>query len=177
MRTLLFTGTALLLLTACAADVPAEYDAQPAAMEAAQQPARLADHGPDHHILVPAAEIAWRAGPGSLAAGAEFAVLEGDPSQEGVFTMRIRMPDGFHIAPHSHPNVERVTVLSGVFNLGTGETVDRAATRPLHPGTYASMPPGMTHYVFTEGETEIQLTSVGPWVINYVNPDDDPRNH
>lgn len=133
------------------------------------------DPGPDRHLMFQTGDIDWQDGPGSLAPGAQFSVLEGDPGAEGVFTLRIRMPDGYQIAPHWHPNVERLTVLSGVFRLGSGEAVDPAATTPLAAGSYTSMPPGMRHFAITEGETVIQLTSVGPWVVNYVNPEDDPR--
>ena len=76
--------------------------------------------------LYPMAEIQWKSGPASLPAGAKFAVLEGDPSKEGFFTMRLWLPDGFKIPPHSHPKVEHITVISGTFNLGMG---DRKSTR------------------------------------------------
>ena len=57
-------------------------------------------------------------------------VLEGDPAREGVFTMRLRLPDGFEVRPHWHTQVEHVTVISGTLYLGVGERYDRAATRP-----------------------------------------------
>lgn len=133
------------------------------------------DPGPDQHLTYTSSDVEWREGPGSLEPGAHFAVLEGDPSAEGVFTLRIRMPDGYRISPHWHPNVERVTVLSGTFHLGSGETFDPALATPLTAGSYTSMPPGMRHFAVTEGETIVQLTSIGPWVIHYVDPDDDPR--
>jgi len=141
----------------------------------AQDHARPADVGPAEHLLYTPADVPWREGPGSLEAGAEMAVLEGDPSAPGVFTMRLRLPDGFRIAPHWHPNVERVTVISGAFLLGSGERVDPAGVQRLYPGAYTSMPPGMRHYAIAEGETVIQLTSVGPWLIHYVREEDDPR--
>lgn len=122
-------------------------------------------------------DVEWEEGPGSFDEGSEFAVLEGDPGEEGYFAMQIKMPDGFVINPHTHPNVERVTVLQGTFNLGMGEEeVDEDATEAYPEGTYVSMPPGMAHFAIAEGETIIQLTSVGPWEIDYIDPDDDPRN-
>ncbi len=30
---------------------------------------------------------------------------------------------------------------------------------------------GIVHYAIAEGETVIQLTSVGPWIINYIDPE------
>lgn len=85
------------------------------------------------------------------------------------------MPDGYVIPPHWHPVQERVTVLSGTFHLGQGKAVNRQAAQALAPGSYFSLAPRMTHFAVAEGETVIQLTSMGPWQINYVNPADDPR--
>jgi len=135
----------------------------------------VTDPGPDHHITYRPGDIEWQDGPASLEEGAQYAVLEGDPGQPGVFTMRLKLPDGFHIAPHTHPGVERVTVISGTFLLGHGTSGDRESAMPLPTGTYTSMPPGMQHYAYAQGETIVQLTSVGPWEIDYINPDDDPR--
>ena len=45
----------------------------------------------------------------------------------------------------------------------------------LEEGALFAMPPGMAHYVFTEEETVVQLSSVGPWGITYLNAADDPR--
>lgn len=160
---LLLTSLLALFLIACA----------PVAQ--VQSETHIADEGPARHLTYTPEEVGWQAGPGSFEEGSQFAVLEGDPGEAGVFTMQIKMPNGFVINPHWHPNVERVTVLRGTFHLGSGEEVDRNAAEALPTGTYTSMPPEMTHYAIAEGETVIQLTSVGPWVINYVNEEDDPR--
>ena len=85
------------------------------------------------------------------------------------------MPDGYVIPPHWHPVQERVTVLSGTFHLGEGQTVNRQQTQALAAGSYFTLAPQMNHFGVMEGETVIQLTSIGPWQINYVNPADDPR--
>lgn len=138
--------------------------------------AKLTDKGPEHHLLYQPGEIDWKEGPASLDPGAEVAVLEGNPGEPGFFNLRIKMPDGFTISPHWHPKAERVTVISGIFHLGSGEELDRDVTKPLKPGSYTSLPPEMHHFAIAEGETVIQLTSIGPWEINYVNPEDDPRN-
>lgn len=138
---------------------------------------KIPDKGPNHHLLYQPEEIIWQDGPASLERGAQMAVLEGNPNEPGVFTMRIKIPDGFYILPHWHPNVERVTVISGTFRLGSGEKLDKEAAKPLSPGSYTSMPPGMRHFAIAEGETVVQLTSIGPWEINYVNPEDDPRKN
>lgn len=122
------------------------------------------------------AEVKWKDGPGSLPAGAKFAVLEGDPAKEGPFVMRLWLPDGFRIQPHWHPKVERITVVSGTFNLGMGEKFDQSATREMPAGTFGYWPAGMRHFAWASGETVLQLHGTGPWMITYVNPADDPRN-
>lgn len=146
-----------------------------AAGAATAHEAPAADKGPPQHVTHHADAIEWGPGPASLEAGARMAVLEGDPSAPGVFTMRVHLPDGFRIAPHWHPRPERVTVLSGTFLLGAGETVDPDAAMALEAGAYTAMPPGMRHYAIARGETVIQVTSTGPWQITYVDPADDPR--
>ena len=124
----------------------------------------------------PPAEIQWKDGPPSLPPGAKIAVLEGDPAKEGMFVMRVRVPDGFHIPAHTHPKPERVTVIQGTFKLAMGDKLKPADARSLPAGTYGVWPAGMVHEVWTEGETIVQFHGMGPWVINYVNPADDPRN-
>jgi len=120
--------------------------------------------------------IEWKPGPPSLPAGAKMAVLEGDPTKEGPFVMRLQVPAGYHIAPHTHPKTERVTVISGTMLLAMGDNLDRSAAKTLNAGTYAFWPAGMKHTAWFDGATTIQLHGIGPWQINYVNPADDPRN-
>lgn len=133
------------------------------------------DKGPDKAIIVKPGDIQWKDGPPSFEAGSQMAVLEGSPGESGFFNLRIKLPDGFRISPHWHPRVERVTVISGSVRLGHGEKFDREATELLNAGSYVSLPPKMVHYAVTEGETVVQLTTIGPWEIHYVNPKDDPR--
>jgi len=121
------------------------------------------------------ADVEWKDGPGSLASGARFAVLEGDPAREGLFTMRLRLPGGFHIAPHFHSGVEHVTVISGTFHVGMGEKFEKGKARSMAAGAFGHWPPGMRHFAFTEGETVLQLHGMGPWTVTYLNPADDPR--
>ncbi|HEY2143327.1 MAG TPA: cupin domain-containing protein, partial [Candidatus Udaeobacter sp.] len=79
--------------------------------------------------LYPPTTIEWKPGPPSLPAGAKMAVLEGDPTKEGPFVMRLQAPAGYHIAPHTHPKTERVTVISGTMLLAMGDNLDRSAAK------------------------------------------------
>src|SRR5262245_55522400 len=74
-------------------------------------------------------QLQWKNGPPSLPRGAKLAVLEGNPSAEGPFTMRLKFPNGYRIPPHTHPKTERLTVISGTFRLGMGEKFDEKALR------------------------------------------------
>jgi len=117
----------------------------------------------------------WKDGPPSLPPGAKIAVLEGDPTKPGPFVFRVQVPDGYKIAPHTHPKPERVTIISGSFHLGMGERFDPKHATTLPAGTYGTWPAGMKHFVWVEGETIVQFHGDGPWQIEYVNPADDPR--
>src|SRR3546814_14321955 len=86
-----------------------------------------------------------------------------------------RSPAGYKIPPTSHPRPELGTVISRAFHVGMGETADAAKAWRLPAGSYFSFDPGMNHYAHVEEESVVQLSSVGPWAINYVNKADDPR--
>jgi len=136
------------------------------------------DHAADatgHRIYTPD-QIEWKDASNSLPPGARVAILDGDPNKSGPFAMRLKFPDGYRVMPHWHPMTERVTVISGTLNLGFGDQFDQSATHPLPPGTYGYWTPGVHHFAWMKGETVLQLNSIGPWKINYVNPADDPRN-
>lgn len=127
------------------------------------------------HTIVGASDIKWSSAPPSIPAGAQAAVLYGNPGKEGLFALRLKLPKGYALAPHTHPKPEVVTVISGTFRLGMGETADRSKAQPLGAGSFLALPPGMAHFGFTDEETVIQLNSTGPWTLTYVNPNDDPR--
>ena len=133
-----------------------------------------AAHAAGHHVLTLPDAVKWE-DTKMLPPGAKVAVLEGDPQKDGFFTMRVKLPDGYRIPPHSHPCPERVTVLSGTFHLGAGERFDQSSGKALPAGSYTSMPAEMRHYAWSTGETIVQLSTIGPWGITYVNPADDPR--
>lgn len=128
----------------------------------------------DGYTMVTPSDLEW--GPvGSMAPGAQISVIEGDLAQEGPFTMRLRLPADYLIAPHIHPAYERVTVLSGTFHFAHGEKVDRDKASALPEGSVAIMSPGDPMFGYTEEEVVIQLHGTGPWGIEYLDPDDDPR--
>src|SRR4051794_21113197 len=77
------------------------------------------------HVVVPADKVEWGPAPPVLPAGAQLAVLEGNPGETGTITMRLRLPANYNIPAHWHSMTERVTVLSGAFHVGMGNKLDR----------------------------------------------------
>jgi len=134
-------------------------------------PALAAD---EHKVLTPK-DVKWAPAPASVPKGAQAATIYGDPSKEGQFALRLKLPKGYHIPPHSHPKPEVVTILSGTLRLGEGATADQSKAKPLPAGSFFAMAPGMQHYVYADEETVLQLNSIGPWALTYVNAKDDPR--
>jgi quercetin dioxygenase-like cupin family protein len=121
-------------------------------------------------------DMKWVDGPASLPKGAKTVVLEGDPTKAGEFVLRVKLPDGMKIMPHTHPKDERVTVLAGTLYLGMGDTFDETKAKAMPAGSYGKTGAGMKHFGFVKGETVLQLHGTGPWAVVYVNPADDPRN-
>lgn len=157
MRTLLIIGAACL-----------------AANTAGAQSATKAAHHKAEAIVVPAGTATWGPAPAILPAGATLAVLEGDPTKPGRYTMRLSMPANYRIPPHTHKAWEHVTVLEGSFNVGMGARFDAAGGVELKAGSFGALPPGMQHFAWTTAPAVIQLHGEGPWGLTYVNPADDP---
>ena len=130
----------------------------------------------EQHIVLNPADLKWGDAPPGLPAGAKLAVLAGDPNKKGLFTVRLQTPAGYKVPPHTHPTAEHITVISGTFDIGTGDEFDEATGKELGAGGYMVMPAGMKHYAWTPAETIIQIDGMGPFVIRYANPEDDPRN-
>jgi len=138
-----------------------------AAQEAAAPPA------PDH-VFGKAADIKWGDPPPVFAKGMLFAVISGDPSKEGLYVIRAKLPAGYKIMPHFHPTDEAVTVITGTFALGMGDKFDAKTMTKLPAGGYALLPAAMHHYAMATTATTIQVHGTGPFSLTYVNPADDP---
>ena len=120
-------------------------------------------------------QIKYGPPPPFVAPGAQLAVLEGDPgASSGDFTIRLKMPDGYKIAPHWHPKRENVTVISGNFKVGMGDKFDAGKMMTFPAGSFAFLDPEMHHYAMASREVIVQVHGMSPLEFNYVNPADDP---
>ncbi|MGH2375516.1 MAG: cupin domain-containing protein, partial [Gemmatimonadales bacterium] len=120
-------------------------------------------------------DIAWQPAPPALPPGAESALLAGNPSESGQFTIRVRLPVNYRVPPHWHSVDEYVTLLSGTLCIGTGERTDFQHGTCVGAGTFFVMPAKLAHSLWTHGPVEYELHAVGPFDGTYVNPADDPR--
>lgn len=111
----------------------------------------------------------------SLPPGAQVAIVEGPLNEAVPFTLRLKLPANYEIPAHWHPWIEHATVISGTLNMGTGDRLDRSKTKPLPAGSIAVIQPKTNHFSWTLDETIVQVHGIGPLVIHYVNPGDDPR--
>jgi hypothetical protein len=119
--------------------------------------------------------IPWGPAPPFIAPGAQLAVLEGNPlGSTGDYTVRLKMPNGYRIAPHWHPLRENVTVISGTFKVGMGDRFDQNKMATFPAGSFAFLDPEMHHYAMAHGEVIVQVHGAAPLQFNYVNPEDDP---
>lgn len=118
--------------------------------------------------------LQWGDAPPVLPHGAKLAVLKGDPMKPGAFVMRLSLPAGYRIAPHSHSQAENVTVLSGTFLVGMGEHFDAKALNAMKAGAFGSIDARAPHYAMARTATVLQIHGDGPFDLTYVDPKDDP---
>jgi hypothetical protein len=119
--------------------------------------------------------VQWGPAPPFLAPGAQLAVLEGNPmASSGDYTVRVKMPSGYRIAPHWHPKRENVTVISGTFMVGMGDQFVESSMMTFPAGSFAYLDPDMRHYAMASGEVVVQIHGVSPVQFNYVHAEDDP---
>jgi len=103
----------------------------------------------------------------------KLAVIQGDPTKAGrSYTLRLSCTDGLKIAPHWHPTTENVTVIKGAAAVGMGSKWDDAALKDVPEGGFFSAGPQMRHFAQCKGDTILQVHGIGPFVVNFVSPDE-----
>jgi quercetin dioxygenase-like cupin family protein len=120
--------------------------------------------------------LVWGPAPPVFPPGAKMAVLQGDPTQAGMFTVRLDLPAGYRVAPHYHPTDEYLTVISGTFLVGMGDSLDVGHATVMPAGGFGTVAANMHHYAITRGRTVVQVQAMGPFVLTYVRAQDNPAN-
>ena len=121
--------------------------------------------------------LTWGPAPAIFPAGAKMAVLQGDPGKAALFTIRLDLPAGYKIAPHSHPADEYITIIKGTFLLGMGDKLDATQAMKLQAGEFGTVAAAMHHFAIAQSRTIVQVHAMGPFVLTYVNPADDPSKN
>lgn len=121
------------------------------------------------------ANLKWADAPPSLPAGAQMAVVSGDPSKKGMFTIQLKMPADYAVPPHSHPSDEVVKVVSGTLHYSMSDKLEISKAKTLTAGHSVTMKAKMNHWVHAPGPATVQVSGRGPFQITYVDPKDDPR--
>jgi hypothetical protein len=124
-------------------------------------------------VTIAAADVKFGPPPPVLPAGAQLAVLHGDPTRNGPFAMRLKLPDGYRIAPHWHSKDEELTIISGTFMMAMGDKADQDV-HAMTAGAYHFLPARMHHSAAARGETVVEVHGTGPFDLHYLNPADDP---
>lgn len=107
-----------------------------------------------------------------------LAVIVGQPSQDAPYTIRVKVPHGVKLMPHRHPEDRVYTVMSGVFYIGPGNQFDPDKLGAYPPGSVVVLPGNTPHFHWAKSSEYItQVTAIGPLGLEYVNVEDDPRNH
>ena len=161
MRTIVLFVAALVAAAACSKEASSNG-------EIAAPLSSVSSRGPEH-------DFQWGPAPAVFPPGAEMAVLQGDPSKSEPFTVRLRMPNGYKIPPHTHPTTENVTVITGTFLAGMGGQFNEATMERLGEGDFVSIPDNHAHYAMARGQTIVQVHAIGPFALTYVNPADTPK--
>jgi hypothetical protein len=107
-----------------------------------------------------------------------LAVIVGQPSQNAPYTIRVRVPHGVKLMPHRHPEDRVYTVMSGVFYIGLGDRFEPDKLEAYPPGSVVVLPGDTFHFHWAKSSEYItQVTAIGPLGLEYLNAEDDPRNH
>lgn len=120
------------------------------------------------HVVL-AEDAAWGPCPSTLPAGCEIAVLEGNPREPDLFTLRFKLDAGLVMPPHTHPKDERVTVLEGNVAVAFGRDAGRDDARSFGPGDYYVNARDAVHTVWVDEPSVIQITGIGPWEARFVD--------
>jgi quercetin dioxygenase-like cupin family protein len=123
--------------------------------------------GTVQHVVL-SEDVEWRPCPQNLPSGCELAVLEGSPQTPDLFTVRFRLSDGFVMPPHTHPNDERVTMLSGQVSVAFGADGQRENATTFGPGDYYVNARDAVHIVWADELSELQVTGFGPWEADFI---------
>jgi hypothetical protein len=117
-----------------------------------------------------ASNMKWTEAPAGFPSGAQMVVLQGDPNRAGIYTIRLKLPAGYRIPLHTHDSELGVTVISGLLHIGIAPTYDAANSKEIGSQSFATLPAKMRHTGWTDVETVVQITGIGPLTMREAYP-------
>jgi quercetin dioxygenase-like cupin family protein len=95
--------------------------------------------------------------------GTHQARAVGDPTQPGPYAIRVRIPAGTRVLPHTHPEDRIVVVLGGTVYVGVGSTFDEQNVKAMPPGSVYTEVARQPHYSWAkDAGVVLHVTGVGP---------------
>ena len=181
---LMASSLALVALVALIGGAQTKQPAKKSEAPAAQPGKKSATPAAAHNMVVEPGSEQWGDIPAAAMVGTpsveiggtlKLAIIQGDPMQAGrTYTLRLSCSDGVKIAPHWHPTTENVTVIKGAAAVGMGSKWDDAAMKDVPVGGFFAATPQRRHFAQCKGDSILQVHGVGPFVINFVAPEEAP---
>ena len=103
---------------------------------------RSTPHQPGQEVFktILSEDVDWKPFP-AFPPSVRLAVVVGQPSEPGPYTIRVKAPHGAKLMPHKHQEDRVYTVISGVFYIGLGETNStRTSWKPIRRAAWSFSP-------------------------------------
>jgi quercetin dioxygenase-like cupin family protein len=141
-----------------------------------RDPSRTHQPGQSNFRAILSEEIEWKPF-AAFPPAVRLAVIVGQPSEPVPYVVRVRVPHGVKLMPHTHPEDRVYTVISGVFYIGIGNQFEAERLQAYPPGAVIILPGNTSHFHWAKsGEYITQVSAIGPLGLEYVNATDDPRH-
>lgn len=143
---------------------------------AAQRGVRAHQPGQEVFKAILSEDIDWKPFP-AFPPSIRLAVVVGQPSEPGPYTIRVKVPHGEKLMPHKHREDRVYTVISGIFYIGLGDEFDASKLEAYPPGAVVILPGNTPHFHWANSSEYVtQVTAMGPLRLEYLSAKDDPRN-
>ncbi len=128
-------------------------------------------------VVLPSDKV-WQKNPKAFPYGAKMIQIYGDPAQPGPYMYRMRLATGYKFSPHKTPDAQAITLLKGILWFADGERYDPIRMKEYEAGSFFVVPAGQPTFLWARTEVVLQVMGNGPVEnpVEYINPDDDPRN-
>jgi quercetin dioxygenase-like cupin family protein len=148
------------------------------AVKGAQQ-TEVRSHQPGQEVFktILSEDVDWKPF-ASFPPSVRLAVVVGQPSEPGPYTIRVKVPRGERLMPHKHPEDRVYTVISGVFYIGLGDEFDASKLKAYPPGAVIILPGNTPHFHWAKSSEYVtQVSAIGPLGLEYLDAKDDPRTN